>query len=136
MHAVTLFLIKGCFMATTKAKSTKTAKPTTKTVKKAPAKKKTTTRATSTKKAQPQYRSLHVSSPDRPFLSFNVTRQTFYWLIILALVLGLGGWVISLQIKINDLYNKIEENQQSISTYQTMELAAKKKAATLKSQQP
>lgn len=136
MHAVTLFLIKGCFMATTKAKSTKTAKPTTKPVKKAPAKKKAAPRAASNTKAKPTYRSLHVSSPDRPFLSFSITRQTFYWLIILALVLGLGGWVISLQVKINDLYNKIEENQQSISTYQSMELAAKKKAAAAKSQQP
>lgn len=65
------------------------------------AKKKTTA------KKQPSLRSFRPAA-EQDFMSFRFTVQTVYWLILSVLVLALGIWVISLNTKINDIYNQID----------------------------
>ncbi|RYF29728.1 MAG: hypothetical protein EOO17_00010 [Chloroflexi bacterium] len=89
-------------MATTKPKTTKAAaakKPTAST-----AKRKTTPKATAVKttvkstKASPSgLKSFRLSSSPRPFLTFSITRDTIYWLILSVAILALGSWVVNLQ---------------------------------------
>lgn len=103
-------------MATTKPKTTKAAaakKPTAST-----AKRKTTPKATAVKttvkstKASPSgLKSFRLSSSPRPFLTFSITRDTIYWLILSVAILALGSWVVNLQVKINDIYDKIDQEQ-------------------------
>lgn len=57
------------------------------------------------------YQTLRLNKADRPFLSTSLTNQTFYWLIIGVIVLALGGWIVHLQVKINEVYDTIDANQ-------------------------
>lgn len=78
----------------------------------ASAKKKTAKKTT--KKAASQ-RSF-VRSPEMvPFMTFKATHQTAYWLIICLLVLAIGVWVISLTIKVHNLYDKVQQQSDSNS---------------------
>lgn len=65
----------------------------------------------SKKTTSSEYQTLRLSKADRPFLSTTLTNQTFYWLIIAVIVLALGGWIVHLQIKINEVYDAIDANQ-------------------------
>lgn len=87
-------------MATTNKTSAKTAKKATK----APAKK----TSKKTVKAQVSFR------PEReqvPFFTFRITRQSIYWAILSIFILCLGLWVVKLHIEVQDILNKIEENE-------------------------
>lgn len=50
-------------------------------------------------------RSLKVYKNPKPFLSFIVTEQTYYWLIIMLLLLTVYIWAILTQVDINDTLN-------------------------------
>lgn len=80
-----------------------TKKPATKKA----AVKKTTAKA----KKSAALQSFKLTKADKPFLTFAITRQTLYWLIIAAAFLALGLWIIDLQIKVNAIYDQIEMNQ-------------------------
>lgn len=100
-------------MAATKKPATR-KKPTTKKTtgaKAAPARapKKTTTTRVSTKRA-PKMESFKVAKPDQQFMTFRITRQTVYWLILSAVVLALGFWVIDLNNKVQAIYDQIDES--------------------------
>lgn len=73
----------------------------------ATAKKKSTAKK-STKKAIPAQRSFVRSKETRPFFTFRLTHQTVYWLIIGLLVLALGAWVVSLNVRLENLYDQVE----------------------------
>lgn len=76
------------------------------TVKKKPATKKTTK---SRKVAsEPALRSFQRARPTTPFLTFKVTNQTVYWLVLSLLVLGLGVWVTYLNVKVQHIYDQID----------------------------
>lgn len=62
----------------------------------------------SAKTSSERMRSFKVAKPDRPFMSFKLTHQTFYWVLISLLVLALGAWVTVLTIKVQSLYDRIE----------------------------
>lgn len=81
-----------------------------KTAKKTPrtrAKKTTTAKKT----AQADYRTLRINKPARSFLSAEFTNQSLYWLILGVIIVALGGWIIHLQVTINGIYDKIDQNQ-------------------------
>lgn len=82
--------------------------------KKSPARKSTTkstaarTRSTSTTRTVAAKR-----SDDHKFSEVRVSDQTVYWLIIGAAVVALAAWTLSLQLKLNDVYNNIEVTSDS-----------------------
>lgn len=84
-------------------------KPRTKsTTKRAPAKRSTKTSAT--KKPQ-QSQSFKVAPETQPFLSFNATRQTIYWAVFALAVLTFGLWLIMINVRLQDLYDQIDQNR-------------------------
>lgn len=109
-------------MATTKKPAAKRA-----SVKKAPVKKTVATHATkakaaTTKKAAPRkstakrtvrstqasMRSFHIAQDQPPFTSFKITKQTVYWIILVAFIIFAQLWIIKLQV---DVANLIEVQQ-------------------------
>lgn len=97
-----------------KTPNKKAAAPKQKTVVSQPKPRKTV-------KKSSDYRTLRLSRAKRPFLSTELTNQTFYWLLIGLLVLVLGGWIIHLQVKISDIYDKIDENQSYYNQIEELE---------------
>jgi hypothetical protein len=55
-----------------------------------------------------EMRSFRVSPPDKPFFTFKITHQTFYWVAISLLVLALGVWVTFLSVRVQDIYDRID----------------------------
>lgn len=66
-------------------------------------------------------RSFAVSSDRPPFFTYRITHQTFYWVVLGALILALGIWVLTLTVKIQQIYDDID-----ILQSQTVETPAKK----------
>jgi hypothetical protein len=101
------------------ASATKKTTVHKKQVKKAPVKRaaakqvsKTTVR---TKKAvAPEMRSFRAARTSEPFFTFRITHQTFYWLILAVIVVGLAAWVTSISIKVQHIYDQIDATNQSI----------------------
>lgn len=65
---------------------------------------KTTVRTTKA----PVVKSFRVSRPAEPFLTFRITNQTLYWLILAILVVGLGVWVTVISYRVQDIYDQID----------------------------
>ena len=78
----------------------------------APKKKKIT--KSSPKKATPM-KSFAVTKDTPPFFSFRVTYQTFYWLTLSLLILALGIWVITLNVRVQQLYDQIDLANSDVS---------------------
>ena len=101
-------------MATTKKTTTKsTAKKTTvkaTVAKKTPAKtiavKKTVTKKPAAKKApakQAEMRSFRVARDTSDFAGFRITRQTVYWIVLVAFIIFAQLWILKLQIEVATL---------------------------------
>lgn len=77
--------------------------------KKAPVKKtaKTRTSKSASTKATTM-RSFMPSRPTEPFLTFRITHQTLYWLILAVFVLALGIWVTAISIRVQHIYDSID----------------------------
>ena len=71
-----------------------------------------------TKKAPKKlgYRTLRQSKSDVPFMTFQLTAQSVYWLILSMLVLALGLWVMALNVRIENIYNQIDVNNAASSS--------------------
>lgn len=76
--------------------------------------KKTTTtkrkRTVKTTKKAPEMKSFRVAKESTPFLTFRLTKQTIYWLILSAVVVAFTLWLLKLQSDIQDIYNNIDAN--------------------------
>lgn len=70
-----------------------------------------------TKKVAP-HRSFVRSRETQPFFIFKVTRQTLYWLILSILVLALAIWVLVLSVRVQNIYDQIDANDNLIITPQ------------------
>lgn len=99
-------------------------------------KKTATTRKTPTKtrkkastKKQPVLRSFRSYHDDTPFLTLKFTRQSLYWLILSLVILTMGLWVLYLNIKIQDIYNRIDMNNAYMSDVEMKALYPKQKTA-------
>lgn len=90
-------------MATTKSPSKKSP------VKKPAARKKPT------KAKSVPVRSLRRSASD-PFLTFRISQQTLYWLVLSLVVLALGVWVISINVRVQAIYDQIDKVSYENST--------------------
>jgi diacylglycerol kinase len=78
-------------------------KPTAKSTKATAARKKTTRSV-----SQPAFRSFQISKSTTPFLTFRLTKQSAYWLILSLVVLVLGIWVTILNVRIEQLLDQVE----------------------------
>jgi uncharacterized protein HemX len=104
-------------MATTKKKpATKSAAMTARksTPKAAP---KTVRKTTTKPQKVAAEQSFRLASEKVPFMTFNFTIQSAYWLVLSALILGLGAWVMYLNVQIQNIYDQIELNTQLSETY-------------------
>jgi len=83
-----------------KATVTKNTTATKSTPKKAVTKKSPV--STKSTKATPKtgYKSFKVSQNASPFTSFRVTRQTFYWIILVAFIIFVQLWILKLHIEV------------------------------------
>ena len=77
-----------------------------------PKKKKATKSAA--KKTAPM-KSFAVMKDAPSFFSFRVTYQTFYWLTLSLLILALGIWVITLNMRVQQLYDQIDLANSGVS---------------------
>lgn len=57
-------------------------------------------------------RSFAVTKDRPPFMTFRITHQTFYWVVLSALILALGVWVLTLTVKLQQVYDDIDALQQ------------------------
>lgn len=98
-------------MATTKKTPVKKTTHKGKSAKATPVKKKSV-KATSTAKKtasrksvakQPEMRSFHIAKDQPPFTTFQITRQTVYWVILVAFIVFAQLWIISLQVEVASL---------------------------------
>ncbi|MFZ1242939.1 MAG: hypothetical protein WAQ22_02220 [Candidatus Saccharimonas sp.] len=98
-----------------------TAKKTT--TKKATTPKKTTKASVSTKSkssaSKPvksrQMRSFKLEKPTEPFMTFRITRQTIYWLVLSIIVLCFGTWLIYVTAQIQSIYDQIDETNSIVN---------------------
>lgn len=95
-------------MATTKKSATKSVTA-----------KKTTPRKAAVKhtKVAPQ-QSFKRSSRTTPFMTYKFTQQSLYWVLIGALVIALGAWVMYLNMKIQKIYDQVEINSALHESYE------------------
>lgn len=118
-------------MATTKkkpvTKATTARKPATKAAPK-------TTRKSAPKKHAVTEQSFRATKETTPFMTFNFTIQSVYWLILSGLVLALGAWVMYLNVQIQEIYDQVEINTQLSESY--ISPAAEKTAPKVEATQP
>ena len=81
-----------------------------KAIKKTTVKAKASTVKTKTKRVSRPivYQDFKIQKEAVPFMTFKLTQQTFYWLILLLLISALSIWVLDIQLKTNELLNSIE----------------------------
>lgn len=85
-----------------------TAKKAVPTRKAAPRK---TTASKKVSKKAAEYESFKLSSNQPPIKSFKITKQTVYWVIIMAFIIFFQLWIIKLQVEVAQL---IQDNQTQI----------------------
>jgi len=87
-------------MATAKKTTTKKAPATKKApvAKKAPVKRAAVTKKASASAAAPKMRSFRVAPNTPGFVTFKITRQTVYWIIIVSVIIFMQLWILSMQI--------------------------------------
>ncbi len=83
------------------AKSTVKKTVATKSAPKKAAAKKSTKKSASS--ATANYTSFKVTKNNTPFTTFKVTRQTFYWIILVAFIIFVQLWILKLHIEVAGL---------------------------------
>lgn len=77
------------------------AKKTTAPVRKAPVKRKAASKKT------PAMRSFHLSTQEQPpFKSFQITRQTVYWIILVSVIIFAQLWILKTQYEVIELLDQ------------------------------
>jgi hypothetical protein len=54
------------------------------------------------------FQDFKLAKENAPFISFKLTQQTFYWLMLLLLIFALAIWVLDLQLQTNAILTSIE----------------------------
>lgn len=92
-----------------KAPVKKASTPRKSTAKKSSAKKSVSSRAT-------LRRHVSLQPEDSAFMTFRITKQTLYWLVLGAVVIMFTLWLTKLQADIQDLYDQIDASTAELST--------------------
>lgn len=87
---------------------------------------KSTKRTTKKPARKPAQRRTARSTHKQGFMTLQPTIQTFYWVILGALVIALAFWVLTLSVKIQRIYDQIDEQNALVETLQQKESANKK----------
>lgn len=88
------------------------------TTKKAPAKKKSTAKRASAKASASPLSAVRLQPETKPFMTFQLTKETIYWLVLGAVVILFTVWLMRLQMNIQSLYDEIDAST-SASTIRT-----------------
>jgi hypothetical protein len=67
----------------------------------------------SKKKKPTEHRSFKKSPSPSPFVTLKFTHQSVYWTILSLLVLALGVWVINLNVKVQKVYDQVDQSRSS-----------------------
>ena len=92
----------------TKASTAKKTAPAKASAKKAPSRPASKTSVRRVRSQKASTRSFKPVKETQPFFSFRVTDQTVYWLILSLVVLALGMWVVSINDKVQRIYDEID----------------------------
>lgn len=87
------------------------------TSKKAPVKKKSTVKVVKAKKtAKTTGVGAHVGlrAEEQSFMTFRVTKQTLYWLVLGLVVILFTVWIMKLQADVQSIYDQIDANTQTM----------------------
>ena len=87
-------------------KKTAASKATTKAVAAKKPAAKTSAPRTSTKRSaarQPEMRSFRISHEPQQFTHFQITKQTVYWIILVAFIIFVQLWILKLQVEVATL---------------------------------
>lgn len=95
--------------ATSKTTARKAAAPKKPAAKSASVKKQSATTKASKSSAK-QMQSFRVSPEPTPFTTFKITRQTVYWVVLVAFIIFIQLWIIKLQVEVAAV---IDEQQAS-----------------------
>lgn len=98
--------------AYTKSSLAKQSRPNTArkaSPKRAPSKSRSTTNVR--RSTTPSMRSFRRHKTERPFVSYDITVQTVYWVIIGVTVVGLAAWMLVMHNRIQDIYDDIDRSQ-------------------------
>lgn len=68
---------------------------------KKPAVKKTASKKTSTRQAE--LRSFRLAREEQTFTNFQITRQTVYWIVLIAFIILAQLWILKLQVEVASL---------------------------------
>ena len=52
-----------------------------------------------------------------PFITWKATHQTAYWILIGALIVGVCVWVITLTVRVQGLYDQVQQTTDTTSSY-------------------
>ena len=55
-------------------------------------------------------KSFEIAESPRPFMTFRITRQTVYWIILLAFISALTLWILKLQLDVLSILNSLNQN--------------------------
>ena len=89
-------------------------------VRRAPAKSRNATSVKRVSTAPALVRSFRPAKPDEPFFTFRITHQTVYWLILAVIVVSLAAWVLSISIKVQNIYDQIDATTRATENLRIM----------------
>ena len=89
-------------------------------VKRAPAKSRSATSVKRVSTAPASVRSFRPAKPDEPFFTFRITHQPVYWLILAVIVVSLAAWVLSISIKVQNIYDQIDATTRATENMRIM----------------
>lgn len=72
--------------------------------------KKSAAKKSTAKKASSKVSLISLQREQQDFMSFNITIQTVYWLILGAIVILFTMWILQVQADIEEIYNQIDAN--------------------------
>ncbi|MDQ5932260.1 MAG: hypothetical protein QG649_345 [Patescibacteria group bacterium] len=98
-------------MASPKNKTTTTKAPT----KRKAAPRKAAVKKT-TRKSVPLTSQIGLRKEETDFMTFRITRQTLYWIVLGAVVILFTMWLMKLQADVQSLYDQIDANTVELST--------------------
>lgn len=65
-------------------------------------------KASAKKHVVPKQTSFGLAAEERPFFEFRITQQTFYWLVLGAVSIVFAIWIVTLDARIQKLYDEID----------------------------
>lgn len=59
-------------------------------------------------KKEPPMKSFRLSREYLPFITFKITKQTFYWSVLLIIILILELWILSIQLDVIQITDSVK----------------------------